>query len=114
MDNYIIVSITSTEMNHLFSAIGYDKIINKSGNINDIIKNSSLNILPKDKVNYLHKKWTQSVECDRVKILLEILSLHINIKISQGYKLFGNFTITNINRDYIITQTLINNSIADS
>jgi len=108
--DYIILSITTTEISQLFSLIG----CHKPDDMKNYIKDSLLNILSEDKVYKLYTKWTQSVECDRVKILLEILSLHINIKISQGYKLFGNFTITNINRDYIITQTLINNSIADS
>ncbi len=112
--DYTILSITTTEISQLFSSIGYDKIINKSENINDIIKDSLLNILSKEEVSSLQLKWSRSVECDRVKILLEILSIMINIKISQGYKLFGNFTINNINKDFIITQTLINNTIADS
>ena len=108
--DYIILSITTTEISQLFSLIG----CHKPDDMKNYIKDSLLNILSEDKVYKLYTKWVASVECDRVKILLEILSIMINIKISQGYKLFGNFTINNINKDFIITQTLINNTIADS
>ena len=108
--DYIILSITTTEISQLFSLIG----CHKPDDMKNYIKDSLLNILSKDEVYKLYTKWVASIECDRIKILLEILSFHINIKISQGYKLFGNFAITNINKNFIITQTLINNTIANS